>query len=499
MVIHRSDGARLEPVALLPLVREILAESLRDSRMRDVSLSFAGDDISDGEDLIAGDAVSIREALTNLIENALRHGPSDTTITITLAATPTHVRLSVEDAGPGIAEADLPRATERFTSLSDKSAGSGLGLSIVKAVADGHGAELRLGRSVLGGLDVTLLFRRLALLVLLSAGLVSVAPALRAQNLIIHSATDTPAMEPLVAAFAERNPGITIDYVEFLTVELYRSMLDRGDAPPPDVVISSAMDLQVDLVNRGLARRIQLPPQSDPPPWASWRSEIFGFTFEPAVLIYDTQAVSSDELPEGHRDLATFVRENEERFRGRIGTYAIDDSGIGYLYATQDSLQGPQVLRLFEVLGRTGLKTYCCTSDMVAATARGELAFAFNAIGSYAAALAESEPHLGLHFFDDYNLVMSRTAFVPKDAANADLGAAFIGFILSPDGQAIIAERTPLLPLAQSPEPSTQIGRQINESLGTFLPIRLTPGLLTYLDALKRQEFLSAWQTALGR
>ena len=498
MVIHRSNGATLQPLALRPLVRDILAESLRDSRMRNVALSFNGDEIKEGEDMICGDAVSIREALRNLIENALRHGPADNTITITLAATDSDIRLSVEDAGPGIPDADLHRATERFTSLSEKTMGSGLGLSIVKAVTEGHGAELILRRSRLGGLDVTLIFQRIAALMLF--GLFAAQPSAGlAQTLRIFSATDTPAMEPLIAAFVAETPGAEIDYVEFQTVDLYETILALDGAIPPDVVISSAMDLQVDLVNRGLARRIQLPPQVSPPDWATWRSEIFGFTFEPAVMVYDRQAVAASELPATHRDLATFVRENEERFRGRIGTYDVAASGIGFLYATQDSLQGPQVLRLFENLGRTDLKTFCCTSDMVTATAEGELAFAFNAIGSYASDQIKTEPHLGLHFFDDYNLVMSRTAFVPARAPNADLAAQFIAFLLSSEGQRIIADRTPLLPLVQPQSPSTQIGRQIQDRIGTFLPIRLTPSLLTHLDELKRQSFLSAWKTALGR
>ncbi|WP_375258446.1 extracellular solute-binding protein [Citreimonas sp.] len=497
MVIHRSDRSSLQPVALKPLVRDILAESLRDSRMRHVSLSFVGDAVGEGEDVIAGDSVSIREALRNLIENAVRHGPPDTTITITLTASDTHVRLSVEDAGPGIAEADLPRATERFTSLSKESTGSGLGLSIVKAVAEGHGAEMTLGRSALGGLGVMLVFRRILAFVLIAL-CVPAAPV-TAQTLVVHSATDRPAFQPLVEAFEARMPGVEVDYVEFQTLSLYHAMLSREAGDPPDVVISSAMDLQVDLVNRGMAQRTELPAQIVPPDWAAWRSEIFGFTFEPAVMIYDTRAIAKAELPDNHRDLATFVRENEARFRGRIGTYDIAESGIGYLYATQDSLQGPQALRLFEVLGRADLRTFCCTSEMVEATARGELAFAFNAIGSYAAAQAETEPHLALHFFDDYNLVMSRTAFVPKGARQPDLAAQFIGFLLSEDGQRVLDDRTPLLPLVQTPTPSSQIEQEIRNHLGTFLPIRLTPGLLTHLDELKRKYFLSAWQTSLGR
>lgn len=67
MAIHRSDRSSLRPLALKPLVRDRLAESLRDSRMRRISLSFVGDRIAEGEDVIEGDGASIREALRNLI------------------------------------------------------------------------------------------------------------------------------------------------------------------------------------------------------------------------------------------------------------------------------------------------------------------------------------------------------------------------------------------------------------------------------------------------
>jgi len=498
MVIHRSDKASLQPVALKPLVRDTLADSLRDSRMREISLSFLNEHLDEGADVIAGDEVSIREALHNLIENAVRHGPKDNTITITLSSDTDSVQLSVEDAGPGIAESDLHRATERFTSLSDATKGSGLGLSIVKAVADGHSADMKLGRSSLGGLNVTMIFQRLAVLLVILCGVLAPAGPVTAQSLLIHSATDTPAMRPLVEAFEARNPGLKVEYVEFQTLALYRSLLNGQIGNLPDVVISSAMDLQVDLVNRGLARRINLATESVPPSWAVWRSELFGFTFEPAVVVYDTRAIAKDELPANHRDLASFVRGNEDRFRGRIGSYNIRQSGIGYLFATQDSLQGPQALRLFEVMGRAGLRTFCCTADMVEATSRGDLALVFNAIGSYAAELAAASPHLDLHFFDDYNLVMSRTAFVPKTAENPALAAQFIRFLLSADGQRIISEQTPLIPLLPLQDPASAVEREIASQRGTFLPIRLTPGLLTFLDELKRRDFLSAWDMSLG-
>jgi two-component system OmpR family sensor kinase len=69
--------------------------------------------------------------------------------------------LVVEDSGPGIAEADRPHVFERFFRAAGNTAetGSGLGLAIVKAIADRHGAILRLGRSqALGGLRVEVEF-----------------------------------------------------------------------------------------------------------------------------------------------------------------------------------------------------------------------------------------------------------------------------------------------------------------------------------------------------
>lgn len=117
MVIHRSDRATLNPIALKPVVRDTLAEMLRDSRMRNIMVTFDADNLPDGEDMLIADALSIREALRNLIDNAIRHGPPDNTIDITLDIEDDAFALTVEDAGPGIAEADRARATERFASI----------------------------------------------------------------------------------------------------------------------------------------------------------------------------------------------------------------------------------------------------------------------------------------------------------------------------------------------------------------------------------------------
>lgn len=500
MVIHRSDETHLEPMDLRRLVRDTLAELLRERRLRNVVISLEEANLPSGSAPIRGDAISIREALRNLIDNAVRHGGPDNSILIELDADAETVWLAVSDAGPGIAPADRARAIERFTSINHKTAGSGLGLAIVRSVAEGHGARLELGDSALGGLRATIAFPRLLTCILLSFLMMLPAAPSSARDLVIHAATDPGAIQPLVDAFEAQNPGWNVIYREYQTVDLYQEVLNGKPGAPADVVISSAMDLQVDLVNRGLARKLWIPDTLLPPGWARWRSELFGFTWEPAAIIYDKRVLSEKDLPTSHPDLVAFIRKNEAKLRGKIGGYDLRRSGIGYLFATQDTIQSVQAQRLTEVLGRAGARSYCCTSEMLDGIASGELSMALNVIGSYALKRGPdaANDNIGVHFLEDYNLVMSRTALVPKTAPEPEMAEKFVTFLLSVDGQAIIAEKTPLIPL--HPERGGLIAQGDLPLSGnpSFLPIRLGPGLLTFLDKIKRDAFLHSWMSSFG-
>jgi signal transduction histidine kinase len=110
--------------------------------------------------VVSGDKELLTQALANLVENALRHTPPGTRIDIRLEGSPeTGARLSVEDDGPGVAEADLPHLTDRFYrgESSRTTPGNGLGLSLVSAVAELHGAALDLN-ALKPGLRIILSF-----------------------------------------------------------------------------------------------------------------------------------------------------------------------------------------------------------------------------------------------------------------------------------------------------------------------------------------------------
>jgi two-component system phosphate regulon sensor histidine kinase PhoR len=96
---------------------------------------------------IAGSAVELYSALSNLIGNAIRYTPSQRRIDVALRLLPEGGAVfQVRDQGPGIAPEHIPRLTERFyrvdRSRSRDTGGTGLGLAIVKHVAQRHGAEL---------------------------------------------------------------------------------------------------------------------------------------------------------------------------------------------------------------------------------------------------------------------------------------------------------------------------------------------------------------------
>jgi signal transduction histidine kinase len=107
---------------------------------------------------IIGMEFGVASLLRNLIDNALRFAPPDSSIRVSVGPGDGRCVACVEDAGPGIPDAERERVFERFHRLSNDSDGCGIGLSIVRAVAEAHQARIDLGRSDLGGLRITITF-----------------------------------------------------------------------------------------------------------------------------------------------------------------------------------------------------------------------------------------------------------------------------------------------------------------------------------------------------
>ena len=96
---------------------------------------------------VDADRLALRQALANLLANALRVSPPDTTVRVSAGRKPGWIWLGVEDEGPGIASADQDRVFQRFyrgDATNGEARRSGLGLTIVRQIAEAHGGEVRL-------------------------------------------------------------------------------------------------------------------------------------------------------------------------------------------------------------------------------------------------------------------------------------------------------------------------------------------------------------------
>ena len=309
-----------------------------------------------------------------------------------------------------------------------------------------------------------------------------------ARQVRVLATTDIGFFAPLAEAFLAQQPGLSLHYVQAASTEVHRAIDAEGAGF--DLVISTAMDLQMKLANDGFARALPSDLVEGLPGWAHWRDRLVSIAQEPATLLIAESALPEGQpLPRSRRDLIALLRDHPEVFDRRIGTYDPQVSGVGYLFLTQDDRLSDSIWRLAEVMGRLNARLYCCSGLMIDGLLSGELVMAYNVLGSYAAANLPPESGVRAILLEDFTLTLQRTAMVPVNAPAPDLGALLLGFILSPQGQAIQMQAS-----ADAVIPAERFATQ-----PWLRPIRLDPGLLSSLDGMTRQRFLAEWSAALDQ
>jgi two-component system sensor histidine kinase TctE len=162
LVLARSEpitgGYELVPVDLVKLARQTCIDWVPKALQRNMELSFE----SPEEALyVQGDEILLRELLANLLDNAISYGYDNGNIFVMLHRYPVPC-LTVEDDGPGIPDAEMDKVFERFyRTPGSPGNGCGLGLSIVKEIADLHKARFELSKSsIKGGTRINLIFNK---------------------------------------------------------------------------------------------------------------------------------------------------------------------------------------------------------------------------------------------------------------------------------------------------------------------------------------------------
>ena len=135
-------GGEMAPIDLAPVAADVSELYAPLAEEKGVSLHVS----PSGTTMIDGNRSLISQALANLLDNAIKYTPLGGKVTVTASDTATGAELAVADTGPGIAPSERTRVVERFVRLeaSRNSPGTGLGLSLVAAVARLHDARLLL-------------------------------------------------------------------------------------------------------------------------------------------------------------------------------------------------------------------------------------------------------------------------------------------------------------------------------------------------------------------
>jgi two-component system, OmpR family, sensor histidine kinase BaeS len=143
---------RKEPAQLAEIIDDVLAIGRTAIAEKGLEVQVKVDSAI----LVEADADRLTQVFSNLLQNTLRYSESPARLAINAVIDGPNARIEWEDSAPGVADADLPRLTERLYRADESrariSGGSGLGLAIVKAIVDAHGGRMQAGHSTLGGL-----------------------------------------------------------------------------------------------------------------------------------------------------------------------------------------------------------------------------------------------------------------------------------------------------------------------------------------------------------
>jgi signal transduction histidine kinase len=151
LLLARTDSGVLElaaePTDLAEVALDAAGVLVAAANHRDVRIEVDAQPVP-----LTADPARLRQLVTILLDNAVRHAPEGSTVEVSVAAIDGSGRLRVEDRGPGFRPEDLPRAFDRFWRAPDAPpGGTGLGLSIAAWIADRHGGSVTASNRTDGG------------------------------------------------------------------------------------------------------------------------------------------------------------------------------------------------------------------------------------------------------------------------------------------------------------------------------------------------------------
>lgn len=321
-------------------------------------------------------------------------------------------------------------------------------------------------------------------------------------KLVIYAATDAKAAEPLIKDFNALYPNVKVEYNDMNSTEIYNRYISEVAAGgnTADVLWSSAMDLQIKLVNDGYGLQYKTQELAALPSWATMNNTAYGTTFEPAVFVYNKKALPDGEVPQTHAELTKLITTKLDKYKDKVTSYDIEKSGVGFMFITQDlHVNEKQLWDTAKSFGAVGLRVQSSTGTMLERISSGENLLGYNILGSYALVRAKKDPNIGVVIPKDYTLVLSRVQFISKSAKHPNAAKLWTDYILSKRGQTIIANNSKLYAIRKDVTGETTAS-DLEHHIGNGIkPLPVNATMLQYIDPNKRLVFLKMWKEAASK
>lgn len=319
-------------------------------------------------------------------------------------------------------------------------------------------------------------------------------------HLVVYSVLSNKAAQPLIDGFKSLYPGIQVEYDgEGGSTETYDRFIaeSKSKKPTADVMWSSAMDLQMKLVVDGYAAKYFSAESKNIPKWANYKDIAWGTTYEPVVMVYNKQLLKPEEVPTDHTSFTQLLSSNQEKFKGKVTSFDLEKSGVGYMFAVQDQIQNPRWAELQRALGSSKPFLAAGTGEMLKRINSGESMLGYNIIGSYALTRSKKDlPNLGVTIPKDFAPILSRVMFININAAHPNAAKLWVDYILSKKGQQIMGDGLELNAIRE--DAGTKNSAQIlNQQIGMAAKlIPINAELAETLNEKFQLQFIQKWKQA---
>lgn len=311
-------------------------------------------------------------------------------------------------------------------------------------------------------------------------------------EVIIYTNTHHEVARDVFSEFHKLYPNIKVNYVDGTAAALNDRFIQEvaRHQPTADLIWTSAVDLQAKLVNDGYAQVYSSPEKPALPGLAVWKDQAYGVTFEPIVIAYNCKLVPAGDAPRTHLELTRLLEKKARTYQNKIATYDAAASEFGRLILFHDVRATSDTWDLVHALGAAHTRFYPTSTAMLDAISRGEALIGYNLVGSSALERQAHDPNIRVILPSDYLLAVLPVALIPAEAEHPDAAKLFLDFLLSRQGQAVLA-RHQYAPVRL--DMAAGLGWNPAEA-GRVRAIRIGPSLLADLDQQNRDHLLKDWR-----